>query len=83
MNDIMKIAKSLEESVFLLKCVNETIKIEAKEQKGRFLGMFFGIFCTILLGNLLTGKDTITVVEEFPVPPDPLTNFEVQAYYPN
>ena len=44
MNDIMKIAKSLEESVFLLKCVNETIKIEAKEQKGRFLGMFFWNF---------------------------------------
>ena len=31
MNDIMKIVKSLEESVLLLKGVSETIKNEAKE----------------------------------------------------
>ena len=38
-NDIMKIVKSLEESGLLIKGVNETIKNEAKEQKGEFLSM--------------------------------------------
>ena len=31
MNDIMKLVKSLEESVLLLKGISETIKNEAKE----------------------------------------------------
>ena len=39
MNDIMKILKSLEESGLLIKGVSETIKNEAKEQKGGFLRM--------------------------------------------
>ena len=34
MEDIMKIVKSLEESGLLLKGISETIKNEAKEQKG-------------------------------------------------
>ena len=39
MNDIMKLVlKSLEESGYLIKGASETIKNEAKEQKGRFLG---------------------------------------------
>ena len=38
-NDIMKIVKSLEESGLLVKSVIKTIKSEATEQKGRFLGM--------------------------------------------
>ena len=33
MNDIVKIVKSLEESILLIKGVSETIKNEAKEQK--------------------------------------------------
>ena len=33
MEDILKIVKSLEDSVLLLKGVSETIKNEAKEQK--------------------------------------------------
>ena len=37
MNDIMKIIKSLEESVLLIKDVSETIKTEPKEQKGGIL----------------------------------------------
>ena len=41
-NDIMKIVKSFEESGLLIKGVSETIKIEAKEQKGRFLSMLLG-----------------------------------------
>ena len=34
MNDIMNIVKSLEESSLFIKCVSETTKNEAKEQKG-------------------------------------------------
>ena len=43
-NDIMKIVKSLEESGLLIKDASETVKNEAKEQKGGFFG--------ILLRNL-------------------------------
>ena len=39
MNDIMKIVKSLEESSLFIKSLSETIKNEAKEQKGGFLSM--------------------------------------------
>ena len=41
MEDIMKIVKSLEESELLIKGITETIKIEAKEQKGGFLSMHY------------------------------------------
>ena len=37
MNDIVKIIKSLGESGLLIKGISETIKKEAKEQKGGFL----------------------------------------------
>ena len=59
MNDIMKIVKSLEESGLLIKGVSEAIKNEAKEQKGRYLGMLLGTLGAILLGNLLTGKGVV------------------------
>ena len=39
MNDIMKIVKSLEKFGLLIKGISETIKNEAKEQKGGFLSM--------------------------------------------
>ena len=42
MNDIMKIVKSLEDSGLLIKGVSETIKNDAKEQKGGFLSMLLG-----------------------------------------
>ena len=42
MNYIMKIVKYLEESGLLIKGVIESIKNEAKEQKGGFLGMLLG-----------------------------------------
>ena len=42
MEDILKIVKSLEDSGLLLEGVCETIKNEAKEQKGGFLGMLLG-----------------------------------------
>ena len=44
MNEIMKIVKSLENFGLLIKGVSETIKNEAKEQKGGFLGM---LLCTL------------------------------------
>ena len=40
----------------MIKGVRETIKNEAKEQKGGFLGMSLGTLGASLLGNLLTGK---------------------------
>ena len=62
-NDIIKIVTSLEESGLLIKCASETIKNEAKEQKGGFLGMLLGTLDASLLGNLLTSKDTIRAGE--------------------
>ena len=63
MNDIMKVVKSLEESGLLIKGVSRTIKNEAKVQKGGFLGMLLGTLGASLLGNLLTGKETIRAEE--------------------
>ena len=49
MNDIMEIAKSLEESGLLIKGVSETIQNEAKEKKGGFLGKLLGTVGASLL----------------------------------
>ena len=65
MNDIMKITKSLEESWLLIKGVSETIKNEAKEQKGGFLGILLGTLGASLLENLLTGRGTVRAGENF------------------
>ena len=54
MNDILKIVKSLEDSGILLKGNGETIKNDAKEQKGGFLSMLLGTLGASLLGDLLT-----------------------------
>ena len=62
-NDIMKIVESLEESGLLVKDLSETIKNEAKEQKGGFLSMLLGTLGATLLGNVLTGKGTIRAGE--------------------
>ena len=59
MSDIMKIVKFLEEIGFLIRGVSETIRNEAKEQKGGFLSMLLGALGATLLGNLLTGKGVI------------------------
>ena len=56
MNDIMKRVKSLEESGLLIRGVSETIKNDAKKQKGGFLGMVLGTAGTSLLVTLLTVK---------------------------
>ena len=56
--NIMKIVKSLEECGLLIKGFSQTIKNEAKEQNGRFLGMLLGSLGANLLLNLLRGKGT-------------------------
>ena len=67
MNDILKIIKSLEDSGVFLKGVSETIKNEAKEQRGGFLSMLLGTLEASLLGDLLTknlsGKGVIRAGE--------------------
>ena len=60
MNDVMKTVKSIEESGILINGVSQTVKNEAIEQKGGFLGMLLGITGARLIGNLLTGKEAIT-----------------------
>ena len=61
MEEIMKIIKSLEHSGLLLKRVSETIRNEAKEQKGRFLSMLLRTLNVSLLGNIVAGKGIIRV----------------------
>ena len=58
-NDIMKIAKSLEKSGLWIKGVTETIKNEAEEQTWGFIAMLL----SSLLGSLLAGKGIITASE--------------------
>ena len=53
------VVKSLENSGLLLEGVCETIKNEAKEQKGRFLSMLLGTLGASLLGNMLAGKGIV------------------------
>ena len=64
MNDIMKIVKSLEESGLLIKGVSKTIKNETYEQKGEFHGVLLDTLGASLLGNLLTGKGTISASQD-------------------
>ena len=59
MNDILKIVKPLKKSVLLTKGFSETIKNEAKEQKGELLRMLLGTWDASLLGIFLTGKYSI------------------------
>ena len=69
-----------------------------QKKKGGFLSMLLGTLGASLLGDLLTkdlsGKGTITAGEETLrageeikkksiMPPNPLTNFEIQEYYKN
>ena len=53
MNDTMKIVKRLKESGLLIKGITETIKNEAKEQKGGFLGMLLGTLGSIYIRKKL------------------------------
>ena len=63
MDDIMKIIKYLEESGLSITSIRKTVKNEAKEQKGRFLGMLLGTLAASWLGNLLTGKEVMRARE--------------------
>ena len=96
MDGILKIVKSLENSDVLLKGVSETIRHEAKEQRGGFLGMLLDTLGASLLGDVLSkglsGKGVIRAgygskgppLKNFlTLPPHPLTNFEIQEYYQN
>ena len=56
MEDIMKIGKSVEESGLIIKGISETIKDEAKEQKGEFLSILLGTLGAKLLRSTLTRK---------------------------
>ena len=63
MEDIMKIVESLEKSGLLIKVISETIKTEAKEQKGGFLSLLSGTLAASVLGNALAGKGVIRTGE--------------------
>ena len=58
MEDIMKIVKSSEESGLLIRRIIETIKNEAKEQKG-FLPVLLGTLAASILGNPFTEREVI------------------------
>ena len=64
MNDFMKIVTSLEDSGLLIKIISETIKNEAKEQKGGFLRMLLGTLGASLLGNMLASKGVMRADED-------------------
>ena len=92
MENILKMVKSLEDSGILLKGVSETIKHEAKEQKGRFVSKLLATLGVSLLGNMLAGKGVTraaygskrpSLKKMLMTPPHPLTNFEIQTYYQN
>ena len=86
----MKIGKTLEESGLLIIGISETIKNEAKEQKGGFLGILSGTLGASLITNLLTekrkiraGEGTIGAYPNFLMSPHPLISFEIRKYYQN
>ena len=75
MQDILRIVKSLEDSGILLKGISETIKDEAKEQKGGLLSMLLGTLGASLLGNMIAGKGVIRAGEGLELVID-LKNFD-------
>ena len=50
-------------SGLLIKDFSETTKNETKEQKDGYLSVLLGTLANSLLGNLLTGKDTLRADE--------------------
>ena len=63
MENILKVVESLDDSGLLFEGVSETIKNEAKEQKGGFLSMLLGTLGASLLGNMLADKGVIRAGE--------------------
>ena len=60
MNDITKIIQALQDSGVLLKSITKTIEIEAKGQKGGFLGILLGTLGAGLLRNMLAHKGIVS-----------------------
>ena len=63
MQGLLKIVKSLEDSGIVLDGITETVKNEAKEQKGGFLSMLLGTLGASLLANMLAGRGVIRAGE--------------------
>ena len=63
MKVIFKKVKSLEDSGLFLEGVSETIKKEAKEQKGGLISMSLSTLAASLLGNMLASKGVIRAGE--------------------
>ena len=63
MEDVSKIVKSYEDFGLLLEGLSETIKDEAKEQKGGFLSILSVILGASMLGNMLAGKGVMRAGE--------------------
>ena len=87
MQDLLKVIKSLESSGVLLDGITATVKNEVKEQRGGFFSPLLSVLGSSLLTSMLSGKGVIRAGEgslkkKF-IPPHPLTNFEIQAYYQN
>ena len=59
MKDIMKIDKSLKKPSLLIKDISETVKEQAKQQKGGFIHMLISTLGATLLRNMLAGKGVI------------------------
>ena len=59
MKDVLKIVKSSEESLLLIKDIRKLIESQKNEQNAGFCSMVLVIVSAILLGNLLGGKGVI------------------------
>ena len=62
--DIMKVAKFLEDSGLFIKDISKKMENGAREQKVRFLNMLLGTLGASLLGNMLSGEIVICAGEE-------------------
>ena len=59
MNDILKIVQAFEDFNILSKDITKTLENETKKRKGGFLSMLLGTLEASLLGNMLTGTETV------------------------
>ena len=70
------------------------MKNETKSQSGAYISLLLGTIASSMLGNLLTGKRTVTagegtiragegILKKALIPTHPLTNIEIREYYEN